>query len=495
MKVPYLTKSRYVTGQKCPKWAWQGFHDPLPYADPDPGTPQAVGTVVGEKARLLFPGGVLVEEGPYEHKQAVERTTALMDDPSVPAIFEAAFEFQNIRICVDILHRLPDGWGIIEVKSSSGVKEQYLDDLAVQTHVLIGCGVALKSIELAHVNSDYVRGANGIDWSQLFTRVNLAADVNDALPEVPGKAVALLDMLAQPSPPDIEPGKDCDKDCDFWERCTANKPVDWIIKLPGIRKPLFDRLVTDGYEAISDIPTDNPLNATQETVRRVLVSGEPYISPDLPKTLKEFELPAFYMDFEAVGPAIPLYEGTSPYKALPFQWSLHHQDEAGSLTHWEFLASGATDPRREFAETLIAALEGTEGPIIVYSSYEKTTLNGLIKTFPNLAYPLNAIIDRLADLLKVVKGYTYFEGYEGSFSIKTVGPSLAPNVDYKDLDHVNNGLAAAATFERIANGTLEPDEDAITLRSALLEYCKLDTLAMVEVHRKLMELATAFPTR
>ena len=106
-------------------------------------------------------------------------------------------------------------------------------------------------------------------------------------------------------------------------------------------------------------------------------------------------------------PPIPLYEGTRPYQTIPFQWSLHAATEDGVLHHREFLADGDSDPRRRFAETLIEALDAFDGPIIVYSAYEKTRLNELAREFPDLGASLNAIIARLADLLPIVRGAVY----------------------------------------------------------------------------------------
>ena len=83
-----------------------------------------IGWEIGRKAHLLFPGGALIDEEWWQHTQAVARTIALMTDERVPAIFEGAFEFEGIRIRVDVLERLANGaWGLREVKSSTGPKD------------------------------------------------------------------------------------------------------------------------------------------------------------------------------------------------------------------------------------------------------------------------------------------------------------------------------------------------------------------------------------
>ena len=168
----HLTKSRYIAGLQCPRRLWLLVHEPAAYEEPAPGSPMDIGQDIGRKAHLLFPGGATVDEEPWQHAQAVARTTALMDDKSIPAIFEAAFEYDGIRIRVDVLERLDGGaWGLREVKSSTGLKDHYLDDLALQAFVLKGVGVPVTSIELVHVNSAYVRGPGGICWTNFFARV------------------------------------------------------------------------------------------------------------------------------------------------------------------------------------------------------------------------------------------------------------------------------------------------------------------------------------
>ena len=211
---------------------------------------------------------------------------------------------------------------------------------------------------------------------------------------------------------------------------------------------------------------------------------------DLPRLLQRFGPPACYLDFEAMMPPIPLYEGTRPYQTLPFQWSLHVMSQAGELTHQEFLAPVHTDPRRAFAETLITILAGSDTPIIVYSAYEQTRLKELASQFPDLEPALTDIIARLADLLPIVRGGVYLPEFGFSNSIKSVAPALSPGFGYADLADVADGSAAAGAFVQMAAGKVSDPTEIARLRAALLAYCKRDTLAMVEVHRALIRLAS-----
>jgi hypothetical protein len=485
----YLTKNRYMNGLTCYKMLWLGSHAPASHSEPRHGFSQDAGAAVGKSAQLLFPYGVLVDEAPWEHDLAVEHTRDLMADPEVQAIFEAAYEYGDIRIRADIMERLGDNsWGLREVKSSSRVKRSYVDDVGVQLYVLQGLGVEVPSVELIHINTKYTRGEHGIHWPYLFTRADLTHEATDACLGVDATSADLLRVLADKNQPAIVAGKQCPSTCNYWGHCTQDMPEDWVHRLPQLSKEKFEELRDQGIESIRDIPDDYKLNLTQRRVREVWLNGEPYISPGLAEALGQLALPASFLDFETMSPATPLYPGTRPFQRVPFQWSLHHVDENGSSKHDEFLALGDMNPTLEFLTTLIDALTGSDRPIVVYSSFEKSTLNDISKQFPDLDGDIQAIIDRLVDLLPIVRTNTYFRGYNGSFSIKAVAPTLAPHLSYKKLGHVADGLAASSAFGRIVSGELLPDEDAASLRSALLEYCKLDTLAMVEVHRELLSM-------
>jgi len=450
-----------------------------------------VGRIIGEKARLLFPGGVFVNEAPWQHEQAVARTAALMANPDVPAIFEAAFTLGNVRIRVDILERCPGGWRLLEVKSSTGVKDYHLDDVALQAFVLAGLAVPVESHHLVHVNKTYVRGAGEVDWEAYFAKVHVDEAVTARAPDLSGQLASMGTVLLQPAMPHAEPGKQCGSpvDCGFWDRCTADKPTDWMAKLPRLTEEKSTALAALGVESIAEIPAEFPLSHNQAVIRDTIISGQPFIAPDLPRLLHRFGPPACYLDFEAMMPPIPLYEGTRPYQTLPFQWSLHIDDGGGALRHLEFLADGKSDPRREFAESLIAAVAENDYPIIVYSGYEQTQLKELAAQYRDLRAEINAIISRLIDLLPIVRGAVYFPAFEYSNSIKSVAPALAPGFTYDDLDGIADGGSAAAAFLGLAAGEQMDAAEQKRIRDALLSYCARDTMAMVEVHQALVSLS------
>jgi hypothetical protein len=296
MTSQHLTKSRYIAGLQCLRRLWLIDHDPAPYEEPAPGSPLDIGREIGRKAHLMFPGGASVDEPPWRHAVAVARTAASMSDDHVPAIFEAAFEYDNIRIRVDVLERLAHGtWGLREVKSSSGPKDHYYDDIALQTFVLESTGVAVSSIELLHVNTAYVRGPDGICWTDFFARVNVHDPVAARLVDLPGRLPSMRDCLGMVALPDAESGSQCGTPyaCEFWDLCTAKKPADWTFYLPRLSQDNASKLKALGIESISLIPADFPLTPKQIIIRDAIASGHHYVALDLADLLSKCGPPAY----------------------------------------------------------------------------------------------------------------------------------------------------------------------------------------------------------
>jgi len=489
-----LSKSKYIAGLQCPRRLWLGCHAP------DLGTPATArltavldqGAEIGRRARDLFADGVLVDQEAWEHGQATARTRQLMADRDVGAIFEAAFEHAGVRVRVDVLERLgPRTWGLREVKQGASVKDVYLDDAAVQRFVVEGAGVRIRSVEIVHVDRDYVRGDDGIDWQRFFRRADVKAETAALLPDVPARVREFRRVLAKRAAPDAEPSLHCfdPYDCEFWAHCTVAKPVDWVVGgLPGLNGERLERLRAAGIERISEIPDDFRLGPAQARTRAAWLAGGIYLEPGLAVALRRSGPPADYLDFETALPAIPLYAGMRPYQQVPFQWSLHRVDALGRVRHREFLADGRSDPRPAFARTLLAALRHRRAPILVWSGFESSRLAELAEALPEHAAGIASVRARLLDLHPIVRGHVGHPDFGGSFSLKQVAPVLAPAVGYDDLDGVSDGGEASTALVRLALGAFESAEEETALRRALLEYCGRDTLALLELHRALRRL-------
>jgi predicted RecB family nuclease len=482
-----LSKSRYVAGVQCLKRLYLQVHQPELAVQPDAAAEAIIqqGREVGLIARELFPGGVEVRsDGGLD--EAIRATRELVANREIPAIFEGAFEDGGVLVRVDVLHRRADGrLRLIEVKSSASLKEEHLDDVAIQYRVLSRCGLDVGSCCLAHVNRSFVFRGGSVDPWRFFRIRNVTRQVARLQPKVTFQLRAAFTVLSMPKAPDIAPGKHCMSPvtCEFFDRCNPQRPDDHIGYLPRLHASAEEALEELGVESIHDIPDDFPLSEIQRRACNSVQTGEPWYSPELGVALESLRYPLYFADFESVNPAVPRFPGMRPYDQLPFQWSVHVQRQPGAEPeHHEFLAPDASDPRREFIESLFNAL-GESGNIVVYSAFESQRLSDIAAWLPEHSERIDAIQARLFDLLPVVREYTYHPAYAGSYSIKSVLPALVPDMTYEGME-VADGQSAGLAWESLVRGSLDCSERD-RIRKALLNYCGQDTLALLRLHEVL----------
>jgi hypothetical protein len=483
-----LSKSRFTAGLQCHRQLWWRVHEPdASELVPDART-QAIfdqGTNVGELARTYVPGGTLIDF-PYDQIQNKVEATAVALATKTRVIYEASFFADRVFVAVDILERLRDGFGLIEVKSSTSAKPEHLPDAAIQAHVLGRADLDLRRVEIMHLN----RACTFPDLSDLFARTDVTREVAALLPDVPAQAQEQLRMLERPLPT-VAIGPHCTApyECPFRSRCWADLPEHHVSTLYRIGKKAWD-LEADGCRTIQALPASLSLNPTAERQRRSVVSEQMIVEPSLRDALKEFEPPLAFLDFETINPAIPVWHGCHPYDNVPVQFSCHRQKRGGGYEHIEWLADGPDDPRPQIAEALVAACAGT-GTILAYNaSFEKTCLRGLGAALgPKTAPAMQDIAARIADLLPTVRDHVYHSDFGGSFSLKSVLPVLVPELSYDDLQITEGGAAARELERMLLHGESLRDEDRIRLREALLRYCELDTWGTVRLLERLHELA------
>lgn len=459
-------------------------------ADPVGEAQQAVfdaGTRVGELARDLYPGGILMGQDHLHIDEAVAATRAILADPSVPAIYEGGFEFNDVRIRVDILaHVTQIRHDLIEVKSTTRVKEEHIPDVAIQFYVLEGSGVRPRRACLAYLNKDYVYPGGEYDLHQLFRIDDVSERVRDFQPEIPEALKEMRLALGRPEPPEVRPGKQCSTpyDCPFLGHCHAGESEHPVSDLPRASQKLLALLEAAGVEDIRDIDSDFVgLNEMQQRVRDCVVDNRVYLDAAIRDVLEGVEYPVHFLDFETFNPALPLYVGTRPYQAIPFQWSDHIMGPDGNMEHKEFLHDGSGDPREPLATSLLKTL-GKSGSIVVYSGFEGTRIREMAEAFPHLSKDLLALLDgRIVDLLAIVRECCYHPDFHGSFSLKAVLPALVSDLSYEDLEIRDGAAASVAYVEIIDPGT--SDDRRKRLRHALLSYCRRDTEAMVRLVERL----------
>ena len=488
-KVPMLSKSRFLAGLQCRLRLWHQCYNRDLASEVSP-VQQAVfdiGHAVGRLATQLYPEGVLIEEDHLHHKEAVQATLKAMENPNVHAIYEAGFIFDGVRIRVDILERLDDGkWNLIEVKSSTSVKDIHLPDVAVQYHVLKGKGLDIDRVILMHLNNQYVYDGYNIELEQLFCHSDMSKKAMIYKNQVPALLGNFYDMLARPEQPKIKPGRHCKNpyECEFWEYCTKDMPEHWVMTLAGIGQNRLNELAAMGIEDIRDLPETFPLTEIQKRIRTCVKNNEQYISTGLEDELKDVVYPVHFLDFETLGTAIPRYPGTRPYQTIPFQWSDHILFEDGTVEHRGYICEEDKDPREEFTLSLLDAIT-RKGTIVTYTNYEEGIIKGLAQELSEYRDPLHALPGRIKDLHKIIRRHYYHPAFHGSFSVKSVLPAILPGMSYANLEIQEGQLASLEYLKMIDPSTLTEEKEKI--KRDLLTYCGLDTLAMLKIREALLK--------
>jgi predicted RecB family nuclease len=480
-----VTKSDWLAAEQCLGMAWYGLRRGSTAPNEAELFHMEQGLEIGRRARELYPNGIVVAK--RDGRSSAEITQELIADPSIETLFEAGFQVSPFVARADILKRQGKAWHVLEVKSNfsdtSEIKD-LIDDLAFTVMVLRQAGLPVARASLVFLSRDY-RFGDGTD--RLFEAVDKTTEVSARATEFEEAADSVARVLfdqTQPIPALVSACRSC---AVYEDECLGSGLAHTVLELTGLHHTKLKRLSADGVIDLSRVPDDLKLNALQERVKRSVLSGKTVVEPGLGTVLESVNWPCHYLDFETVATFLPLYEGHGCHRQVLTQFSLHHRDSIDDEPrHSEYLAEATKDCERELAEALIERL-GDRGSIIVYSHFEKTRIKALLDAFPDLAERLQAILDRLTDLLPIIRDHVYHPDFRGSFSIKKVLPVLVPELSYAGLD-VTDGETAITRFARMARGEISGD-DVEVIRRQLLDYCKLDTFAMVRLHETLGQLA------
>lgn len=474
-----LSKSRFMAGIQCPKRLYLIAHPPEGNESQDDGPNLQIinGYEVGDMACKLYPGEMVA------YKQglaaALDETKRLVADENVSRIHEATFSYNNVLVRVDLLERSGSSWVLTEVKASTSVKAHYITDAAIQAWVLQGCGLTLASVNLMHVNNEFVYQGNG-DYHGLLHAEDISYSVLELLPAIGDKKSEFLRVL-ESELPDVEMGEQCGSPftCEFVSVCEkVVKPEFPVALLPRCSAKKRKELMDAGYSDVRDIPDGLLTNANHQRVWRATTAGKAEVNLSELSVINDWSWPRYYLDFETINLAVPRWEGVRPYSQVPFQWSCHIHQADGQMSHVEFLDVTGADPRRACAEALVEHI-GLDGILIAYNAgFEKRVIRELAQMYPDLSEALLEMNERFVDLLPVTRAGYYHPSQKGSWSIKAVLPALVPDLNYSDLDGVQDGGDAQLAWYDAAS---ETDEKRALIAGQLLEYCKLDTWAMVKV--------------
>lgn len=481
-----LTKSKYLAGLQCPKLLWYLINkkEAIAPASDDALARMEAGTEIGQFATKLFPEGVNLVNPDFQKNLALTKLAL----ENKQTIFEAGFLADGCFARVDILRVNSDSSvDIIEVKSSKEIKEENIHDVSFQKHVLELCGLSVNKCSICHVNPDFIKNGE-IKPSEFFVIDDVTNQVIQAQNLIEERIQEMLDIINLEEPPKVEIGSHCNKPyvCGLKDNCFSFLPENNVFDLyRGGAKSV--KLMNDNILAIKDIPGDYKLTSNQQIQLNCAISGKENIQVfEIKQFLDTLIYPIYYLDFETINPTIPKYDGMKAAQRIPFQYSLHIEYEDGRIEHKEYLGESKEDPRPEFLRTLKENL-GTYGSIVVYNEgFEKSVLKELANNFPEYESWVNEILPRVVDLLVPFRNFHYYnQSQKGSASIKKVLPALT-DLSYKELE-IGNGSIASNSYARITYENVSSEERE-RVRNALLEYCKLDTWAEVELVRKLREM-------
>ena len=475
-----LSKTDYMLGMECEKALWLVKHHPELVPDVDVMLQRRfdIGNEVQEYARQLFPSGKMVAGGDIEY--AALRTKEFSEKHRI--LFEATAMVPNQAFCrIDIMEREENAWNLIEIKSATEAKDNYIDDLAFQKYVFENAGYKINRCEVIYLNNKYTR-KGPLDIYELFVREDVSLLVDRVYANVANNIEALIQIIEQNEEPEVLIHKtDPCKTCSFKSYCRRSLPEYLALNLF-----YYDRDWQKFYNQyksykVEDIPSDYKLSIKEIIDRQAYLTQQIHVEPQQIKNwLNLLEYPLYYLDYETAQLAIPLFDESKPYSQIPFQFSLHIQEkQGGELKHISFLHKEKTDPRRALAEYLVKHC-GKKGSVVVYNqTFEKSRNAELADLFPDLRKAILAINDRIVDqLIPFRERALYHYKQHSSASIKHVLPAFT-KLSYDDME-VHNGGEAKDRYLAFMQGKLTLAEEK-ALFDGLEAYCGQDTYAMVKL--------------
>jgi hypothetical protein len=480
-----LTKSAFVNGLTCERlfWIYQNERKRLPKPDESRQAIFDQGHAIGNLAKNLYPNGIEVDWS-LGHDAGIAQTRTVVNERR--PIFEAGFQHGRTHARADILNPAGGGrWDLIEVKSSTQVKEEHLQDVAFQKHVYEKAGIRIGRCAVMHVDRTYVRRGE-LDYKGLLKLTEVTDEIRPLAGDLPAQIKRLLSVMSKAKPPSGDLRSHCSA-CDLYGECWSFLPERHVFQLRNAGQKAYE-LMGRHILALKDIPEDYRLTPKQSIQVACERTGKPHIEPRGIQTfLKQLEYPLYFLDFETFMMAVPPYDEMSPYEQVPFQYSLHILPSAKAKTaHYSYLSDGTADPRPEILSGLKAQLRRT-GSIVAYNAtFENNVLKSCASHFPQYGAWAESIRPRFVDLLHPFREFHYYHpDQNGSASLKQVLPVMTGR-SYAGLE-IADGQAASMRFRDMAFGNLAGAKKK-EIRKALEVYCHQDTEGMIEIVQAMQRL-------
>ncbi len=490
-----INKSKYCGYCQCPKFVWLKKNKNEEFVVDESVQERAFSSnEICKLERKLFGRLVdvpsLVDDA--TNIQSLVKKTKEVVNSKAKVVVDASFEFDGAYCVVDILKKEDEGYSIYRTKSSTKPNQHiYMVEIAFQKYILKKCGIDVTNAYVINVNTKYDFKCK-LNLNKLFKITNVTELVDQELQKVENNICNLKTILEMEEEPIIDLNVGCHSPytCGFWKYCSKHLPNPSVFDLyaTSIQKKIS--YYKQGIITFEDIKSkcENLEHIQNMQIEHTLENKDTVINKEKVKEfLNKLWYPLYFLDFETVQNGIPNYKKSRPYQPIPFQYSLHYiKTEGGEVYHKEFLAEPFKDPRKQIAKSLLKDIPTNACVLAFNKFFEGDRIKDLAKLFPTQRKKLLAISKNIFDLMDpFANGYVYNKNMGNSLSIKSILPALYPNdpsLNYENLNGVNNGNDAMVIFQKMKNMTTKEKEQA---KKELLEYCKLDTYAMVKIYEYL----------
>ncbi len=483
-----LTKSGFMNYLQCPKALWLYKHrKDLIHDDSDISLVNQ-GREVESYAYKLFPGGVFVDD----NKINIDKTKELINKKT-PTIFQPSFSGNNLFCQSDIVeyNKEKDAWSIIEIKSSTQIHDRHYKDVAFQKICLQKSGIKVHKIYLMYINNQYIKNGD-IDLEKLFIKEDVTDIVQQIEKQTEIEINNALQILTKQKCPNIRILRQCDNPykCDFIDYCLGGIAEDSIYTISTfLGEKKLAKLLDKKIDSVKDIPEDILSTKKLKMHQYVVKNNIHYIEKDnIKKELQKIEYPIHFLDYETYHPAIPMFDGFSPYQKIVFQYSLHIiQSVESEIEHYYFLANNFEDPTYKLSKSLANVMH-KKGTFISWNKkFEMGCNREMGERVQEFKDFYNDINSRMYDLMDIFKNsYYVHKDFHCRASLKKVLPVIVPYLSYANLS-IQEGMIASNNWGKMVKNNLSKQERD-DIYNNLLEYCKLDTLAMVKILNKLREI-------
>jgi len=509
MKSYKLTKTLIKSGLQCHKKLWFDVHKKIKKEKATFKRGDLFGEHVVKKYKKGY-GEFLDLTG--ERKDIVNKTKQAIISNHINVIFEGAFEYLNTQVRTDVLIRKKEGWELLEAKSSTRLKPEYNEDIAIQSFIVRECmkqyGQNLICMKLIHFDKYFTLKEKDNYEGLISDEKDLTRKIKEEERKIPKYIKDFMPLTnANSSCPKKEMGCHCKKPykCDYQDRCKSLSPKSNITSytiLPyiGCSSELVNYMEKQGTTDLQKVPEKffKPRKGYAPDYHKKIQDchkkNESWINKvNLKNKFNSFKFPFYFMDFEFVGQGVPIIKGTQPYFRLPFQWSVHKWKLPNKKivpSNEKFIKFDDQNIERQFVVELLKAV-GKDGTIFAHhaDAVEISILNELKKkdNCKDLADKIDNLTQRTEDTFKLVCENFYHPKMNGDYGIKSIIRAI-PNIDisYGGEESLTGGEDAELAWF-ICTDPKTSIEEKKRRKKLLLNYCSNDTLAVYHLVKYLME--------